>query len=112
MAKCSFCSKLIPHGQGLILALNDGRVLHMCSSKCYKNRKLGRSPKKLKWITKKKQKSFAELKKEILEEAEEEAAEAKEKQIIKKGVDMEAAIAEAEEKKKAEEDEKQKAGKK
>lgn len=104
MAKCSFCSELIPHGQGLILALNDGRVLHFCSSKCYKNKKLNRSPKKLKWVTKKKQKSLAELKEEILEEAEEEAAEAKEKQIIKKGVDMEAAVAEAEEKKKKEQE--------
>lgn len=102
MAKCSFCSELIPHGTGLALALNDGRILHFCSGKCLKNKKLERSPKKLKWITKKKAKSLAEIKEEIKEETEEAKIEAKEKEVLKKGVDVEAAVAEAEEKKKAE----------
>jgi len=108
MAKCSYCSELIKHGQGFMLALNDGRVLHFCSSKCHKNRNLGRKSKEQKWITKKKVKSLIELKQEILEEAAEEATLAKEKQIMKKGVDVEAATAEAEEKKKKEDAEKQK----
>jgi large subunit ribosomal protein L24e len=47
--KCIFCSKLQQPGQGIILALNDGRVLYFCSSKCRRNFKLRRDPKKIKW---------------------------------------------------------------
>ena len=47
--KCAFCSKPQEPGKGIIRAMNDGRILYFCSSKCKKNHKLGRNPKKLKW---------------------------------------------------------------
>ncbi|MCX6742122.1 MAG: 50S ribosomal protein L24e [Candidatus Pacearchaeota archaeon] len=50
MMKCIFCSKLQQPGKGVILAMNDGRILYFCSSKCKKNYKLGRNPKKTKWV--------------------------------------------------------------
>ncbi len=47
--KCAFCSKPQEPGQGIIFALNDGRVLFFCSSKCRRNYKMKRNPKKIKW---------------------------------------------------------------
>jgi len=47
--KCTFCSKAQEPGMGIILALNDGRVLYFCSSKCMRNYKMKRDPKKIKW---------------------------------------------------------------
>jgi large subunit ribosomal protein L24e len=49
MLKCIFCSKLQQPGKGVILAMNDGRILYFCSSKCKKNFHMGRNPKKIKW---------------------------------------------------------------
>jgi len=36
-------------GTGMLFASNDGRVSYFCSSKCDKNSKLGRKPRKLPW---------------------------------------------------------------
>lgn len=47
--KCVFCSKPQEPGKGLIFAYNDGRVIYFCSSKCRRNFKLKRDPKKIKW---------------------------------------------------------------
>ncbi len=46
---CSFCGKTIEPGTGIMLVLNDGTVLWFCSSKCLKNYRLGRNPRKVKW---------------------------------------------------------------
>lgn len=49
MAKCSFCGNAINQGTGKILALNSGKIVYYCSSKCEKNSKLGRKPIHVKW---------------------------------------------------------------
>lgn len=68
MPKCSFCRKIYEFPRGLTLALNDGRVLHFCSSKCRKNSELGRKSSKVNWIRKMKH-TREEAVKEIKEEA-------------------------------------------
>ena len=53
--KCSFCGENIEAGTGKMFVRNDGKVFYFCSSKCEKNMlKLGREPKRVKWVTKKK----------------------------------------------------------
>jgi large subunit ribosomal protein L24e len=47
--KCAFCGKEIEPGTGIMLVKNDGKVLYFCSSKCLKNYRLGRNPRKVKW---------------------------------------------------------------
>ncbi|HDM05694.1 MAG TPA: 50S ribosomal protein L24 [Candidatus Aenigmarchaeota archaeon] len=47
--KCSFCGKPICKGTGKMFVKKSGEILYFCSSKCEKNYKLGREPKKLKW---------------------------------------------------------------
>uniref|UniRef100_A0A7J2U6E1 Large ribosomal subunit protein eL24 n=1 Tax=Ignisphaera aggregans TaxID=334771 RepID=A0A7J2U6E1_9CREN len=46
---CSFCGSAIEPGTGLMLVRNDGSIIWFCSSKCYKNFRIGRDPKKLPW---------------------------------------------------------------
>lgn len=48
-SKCSFCGGDIEVGSGLMYVMNDGTILRFCSSKCFKNFKLGRDPKKIPW---------------------------------------------------------------
>jgi len=55
MTKCSYCGKQIPMGRGIIYVEISGKVYNLCSSKCKKNRKLGRDAQSLKWITKRKE---------------------------------------------------------
>lgn len=47
--KCSFCGNKIESGTGKMYVLKSGIVKYFCSSKCEKNWKLGRNPKKVKW---------------------------------------------------------------
>jgi large subunit ribosomal protein L24e len=55
MVKCSFCGNEIKPGTGLLFVRNDGKTFYYCSRKCEKNMlKLGRNPRKIKWIKKKK----------------------------------------------------------
>ncbi|HID09198.1 TPA: 50S ribosomal protein L24 [Candidatus Micrarchaeota archaeon] len=49
MDKCSFCGGEIEPGTGIMLVLNDGKVLYFCSHKCLANYRLGRNPRKVKW---------------------------------------------------------------
>ena len=49
MVKCSFCGKKIKTGTGKMFATNANRVYYWCSSKCEKNWKMGRNPKKVRW---------------------------------------------------------------
>ena len=51
MAKCTVCKKNIEKGTGKMYVKNDGKMFHFCGSKCQKNLKLGRDPRKLKWAT-------------------------------------------------------------
>jgi large subunit ribosomal protein L24e len=53
--KCSFCDQEIEQGTGNSYVDKVGKTLSFCSSKCKKNMlKLGRNPRKVKWVTKKK----------------------------------------------------------
>ncbi|MFC1753818.1 50S ribosomal protein L24e [Thermoproteota archaeon] len=50
MAKCTFCSKPLPHGTGKMYVKKDGKLFYFCSSKCEKNQlKLKRKPRYVKW---------------------------------------------------------------
>ena len=49
MATCSFCKTTLAHGTGKQVIHNNGKIDYFCSSKCEKNMKMGRNPKKLKW---------------------------------------------------------------
>jgi len=51
---CSFCKGKIEKGTGRMFVKNDGRVFYFCSSKCFKNWRLGREGKKMRWVKKKK----------------------------------------------------------
>jgi len=54
MPKCSFCSENYNAPYGLTYVLPNGNVLYFCSSKCFKNYKMGRRGDKQKWVLKKK----------------------------------------------------------
>ncbi|MCX8166455.1 MAG: 50S ribosomal protein L24e [Candidatus Micrarchaeota archaeon] len=56
MVKCSFTGKEIPKGKGIMYVKRNGQVLFFINSKAKKNYFMGRSNKKLKWITKKEKK--------------------------------------------------------
>lgn len=52
---CSFCNREIEPGTGKMFVKRDGTIFHFCSSKCEKNMlKLGRLPRKVKWLVKQK----------------------------------------------------------
>lgn len=51
--KCSFCGSEIARGRATILAKKDGTLYYYCSSKCEKNAGMGRVPRKLAWVVKK-----------------------------------------------------------
>ena len=55
--KCSFCNENIEQGTGKMFVKDDGKIFYFCSSKCEKNMfKLGREPKHVDWVVKKKAK--------------------------------------------------------
>jgi len=49
MTSCNYCGYDMRPGTGKLFVKKDGKVLNICSSKCYKNMNLGREPKNLKW---------------------------------------------------------------
>jgi len=83
MPKCSFCKKPYEFPHGLTYVLNDGTVIHYCSSKCRKNHALKRKSHKTKWVKKMKH-TRAELIAEIKERAEEQEEEKKADKKAKK----------------------------
>lgn len=52
MVRCTYCSRQIIQGRGIIYVENSGKIINFCSSKCRKNLNLGREAKKLKWTEK------------------------------------------------------------
>jgi len=52
MTKCTFCGKQITPGTGMMFVEISGKIINYCSSKCRKNRQMGRDAGNLKWITK------------------------------------------------------------
>ena len=85
MPKCSFCTKDYDIPRGLTFVLPNGEVLYFCSSKCQKNRKLGRRGDKQKWVVseKKKKQTKIVVKEELKKEEKTEKVEEKVKEVEK-----------------------------
>jgi len=54
MPTCSYCKKHYHEHKGLTVFTFDGKRISYCSSKCQRNNKLKRDPKKVDWIKRKK----------------------------------------------------------
>ena len=52
MPKCVYCGEVYDIYKGVTLVKKDGKIFHLCSSKCRKNMAMKR--RKVRWISKKK----------------------------------------------------------
>ncbi|NLV25779.1 MAG: 50S ribosomal protein L24e [Methanomicrobiales archaeon] len=46
---CSFCGEQMEPGTGKMYVKKDGQIFFYCSTKCQKNHKLGRIPRRVRW---------------------------------------------------------------
>ncbi len=49
MRTCSFCGTGMEPGPGKMFIRRDGTIYYFCSTKCEKNYRLGRVPRRLAW---------------------------------------------------------------